>query len=533
VSLSTPPLSDKLAELAETFRGRDIFSAEASALLTSLRQAYPDFEKVLARRFSRFSAAQQQVLIGVLQGAAGPESVPFFTQWSQNQELPIATRVRALTALEHLGHVAEPGTRDALLQAEQLLQHLQAEAPSPLTDDGQLLPAWHSAVLSLPQALALALVRELTPVRPLVALAVIRSLRSAVGAQEFVTLADSLAHIPVLDSVAELQDMLATTSDKTLHKAVKKALHRLKARGLMFDADPHQPHTVVLGSVTHRLEKCLASHVDPNGDRALWMIRTKAFGGYHLAYLIINYGTGIQMAMGLQATRRELPDLLEKAQAHVPLVEIDPPYAQALVQLAHQMNLETRTPVPEEYFAVRDIIGEPAAPFDQALIYSVLSAADLDEAQAYGDYASDLLTLPEFAGWTLPATVVQKYADQLREIEDSQIVVSSTLKQERMHEVRARALEEVLAARTRWLMRLRLEEMAYYLLRTDRRREALWAVAAARSLDTENPDRLRRNPFAGALLERSLEAAKARPGSRIIQPFARAADADESRRVII
>ena len=60
-------------------------------------------------------------------------------------------------------------------------------------------------------------------------------------------------------------------------------------------------------------------------------------------------------------------------------------------------------------------------------------------------------------------------------------------------------------------MRLRLEEMAYYLLQTERRREALWAVAAAQSLQQDHPDRLRHNPFAGALLERSIEGAKTRP----------------------
>jgi hypothetical protein len=39
-------------------------------------------------------------------------------------------------------------------------------------------------------------------------------------------------------------------------------------------------------------------------------------------------------------------------------------------------------------------------------------------------------------------------------------------------------------------------------------------------LEDDNPHRLRRNPFAGALLERSLDLAKARPSSgRIILPF--------------
>jgi hypothetical protein len=85
-------------------------------------------------------------------------------------------------------------------------------------------------------------------------------------------------------------------------------------------------------------------------------------------------------------------------------------------------------------------------------------------------------------------------------------------------------------------MRLRLEEMAYYLLRTERHREALWAVAAAQSLEDDNPHRLRHNPFAGALLERSLELAKARPSSgRIILPFSQlpgGGGSSESRLII-
>ena len=105
----------------------------------------------------------------------------------------------------------------------------------------------------------------------------------------------------------------------------------------------------MVGTVTHRLEKCLSSHIDGAGDRALWMIRTKAFGGYNIAYLVINYGTGIQLAMGLQATKRELPGLLEKAQERVRLIELEPIYCQYQVALAHQMNLETHTPVPEEF----------------------------------------------------------------------------------------------------------------------------------------------------------------------------------------
>ena len=342
-----------------------------------------------------------------------------------------------------------------------------------------------------------------------------------VDAKDRLALIECLAEMPIPESVAALLDFLRDTTDKALQKTIKRALHRLKAQGLAVDSDVHRTHTAMVGTVTHRLEKCLASHIDAAGDRVLWMIRTKAFGGYNIAYLVINYGTGIQMAMGLQATKRELPALLEKAQERVRLIELEPTYCQYQVALAHQMNLDTHTPVPEEFFAVRDIVGEATTQFERGIIYTVLSAADLQEVQAYSDHAADLLALPEFSGWTLPASLIQKYADQLREIEESQIIVSQALRKERQGEVYAQATEEALGAHSRRLMRLRLEEMAYYLWQTGRRREALWAVAAAQSLQEDNPERLRRNPFAGALLERSIEGAKARPSSRIIQPFAR------------
>jgi hypothetical protein len=114
---------------------------------------------------------------------------------------------------------------------------------------------------------------------------------------------------------------------------------------------------------------------------------------------------------------------------------------------------------------------------------------------------------------------MQKYGDELHNLAESQIVVSEVTQRQRVSAIYERAAEEALGEQSRYIMRLRLEEMAYYLLQTDRRLQALWAVAAARSLEDNDPERLRRNPFAGALVERSLESAKRRPSRNIILPF--------------
>jgi hypothetical protein len=348
---------------------------------------------------------------------------------------------------------------------------------------------------------------------------------------------DSLAGIPLAESAATLHDILAKTTDKAAQKAIKKALHRLKASGVAVQ-EVQQKSRATVGTVRHRLEQCLASHIDSAGDRIIWMIRTKSFGGYHIAYLAINYGTGIKFAAALPASKRDLPELLARAQEHAPLIELDPDYCQFQVARAHQMNLDTGAPVPEEFFAIRDIIGETELTFEKAIIYTALSETELQEAEAYGHHASDLLNLSEFAGWMLPTSIIQKYGDELHHLEESQIVVSEVTQRQRVSAIYERAAEEALGEQSRYMMRLRLEEMAYYLLQTDRRLQALWAVAAARSLEDSDPERLRRNPFAGALIERSLESAKRHPSSNIILPFsppaapAQAAQ-EESSRIII
>ena len=476
--------------------------------------------KFLEHRFARLSAAQQQVILALLEAAPAPDLGPLLQQWSRSAALPLPTRARAIEVQEHGNGPVDTAYRDGLVHAARLLHQLRTAEPSPLDENDALASPWSEELAQLPLDLRLDVARELGVEHADLTLAVLRAIRPAASGRDTGPFVEALADIPLTGSALLLQELLEETTDKGLQKAIKKALHRLKVQGVTFAEVQPKRHTAVVGAVTHRLEKCLASFIDGAGERMFLLIRTKPMGGYNLAYLVINYGTGIRYALGLQASKRELPEILEKVQGPAPLIELEPSYCQYQIALAHQMNLETNTPVPEEFFTLRDIIGECNTTFERAIIYSALSDADLDAAKTYDTYADKLLDLPEFAGWTLPASIIQKYGDALREIEQSQIVVSPAMQQERINEIHTRAMEEVLGERSRRLMRMRLEEMAYYLLRTDRHREALWAVAAAQSLEDDNPHRLRRNPFAGALLERSLDLAKARPSSgRIILPF--------------
>ena len=507
-SVVKPSLAQRLASLAE----------EADADVQHLRREYADFDKFVAQRFGRLDEAQQRVVLAAVRAADAADLAPLLERWSGASEVSLGVRAEALEVLEALGGPVDPDGLAALRQAAEVVRQLGADEPPELDDDERLTAPLGDVMRSLPLSLTVDVARQAALHDLARGLAVLRTVRPAVEAADLPLLVDGLAAIPLTGSAMMLMDILSDSPPKVLQKAIKKALHRLKSRSVVFN-DNQAPRQVVLGGAVSRLERCLASFIDGSGDRMILMVRTRPGGGYQIAYLVLNYGTGIRFAKALQVSRRELPELLESVQAQAPLIDLTPAHCQRQIALVQQMNLATRTPVPEEFFTLRDLIGEPETMPETGAIYEALSPQELEMARAQGDHAADLLELPELAGWTLPESVVQTYADALAEIDESKIVVSEAMQRERVDRVFEDAMQEVLGEESRAIMRLRLEEMAYYFLQTDRRLEALWALAAAESLLDDNPDRLRLNPFAGALLERSLEGAKKRPGSRIVMPF--------------
>lgn len=530
-----------IADLTAQAAAADLSPADARQQLDALRGDGQDLSAFLTRKGMRLPETQQQAILHVLHAAEATDFAPVLQQWSQTQTVPLRIRLRAVEILNHWAADIDRAQCNALQRAGALLDDLRAADAPALQEDGsgQLAEPSQGRVLDLPLRLALDVARDLALEQPHHAIAILQTLRPMADHQDRLAIADGLAGIVLPESAAVLQDMLGEASNKAAQKTIKKALHRLKAQGVHV-AEMAPGTNAVFGASGHRLEKCLASHIDAAGNRVLWMIRTKSFGGYHVAYLILNYGQGIRNAMGLSVTKRELPELIEKASGQSPLIELEPAYCQYQVALAHQMNLATGTPVPDEFFSLRDVIGETDVAFDKAIVYTALPDHEVEQIDVYESFVDDLLNVPEFVGWRLPDAMLQSYGDQLRDLEQSQIVVSNMAQRERISAIYEEATEEALSGEARRIMRLRLEEMAYYLLQTERRREALWAVAAAKSLETENPERLRRNRFVGALLERSLESVKQRPSRNIILPYTAPAAAapsrepqGEARRIII
>ena len=129
---------------------------------------------------------------------------------------------------------------------------------------------WMRRVRALPLPLAVDVARQAAASDLARALAVLRTVRPQIETQDLPVLVNGLAAVPLTGSAMMLQDILADSPPKALQKSVKKALHRLKSRGVVF-GDSQGTRQVVLGNTAGQLERCLASFIDATGDRMILM----------------------------------------------------------------------------------------------------------------------------------------------------------------------------------------------------------------------------------------------------------------------
>jgi hypothetical protein len=322
---------------------------------------------------------------------------------------------------------------------------------------------------------------------------------------------EALSTIATPDAAALLTQIAAKTEAKALQKAARRALYRLKTMGVDTESVlPQEPRKSVLEVPKLPIVAALASQIDFEGSRALYLARRRPFSGLVFVSLIINDQRGVLDCHAFPVTKKDLTRIVADIQADERLthVELPPAYVQQLVEESYQRNLSTGTPVPRDFQGLRDLIGTSDTPWEKRPIYHVVSPEEIQAQPAWLSLSGRLLDVKEFQGWHLPWEVVQKYRDEVKRTAESPIIVSPALQQERIEALQKRTLHEIFEAEQCALYRVRLEEMAYLLWQTKRLDEAKRALAGALALQGDDVDPAA-HPFLRALFTRSVEMAEA------------------------
>jgi hypothetical protein len=320
----------------------------------------------------------------------------------------------------------------------------------------------------------------------------------------------ALGALPDGSAATTLARLAETATDKEQRKAARRALFRLRGRGIAVPAEPEAARPAATPMQPRAtLYRALATNSDGVGSRALWLFAERPLGGVYLLAFVLNDVVGMKDAYTRDSTRKKLAarEAEMREQEGMTWIELPIPYAQWLIQEAVALNAESGFPVPTDYRLWREVIGEPAQTFERPLAYEEVSRFEVKMRPELARESPRLFEEPELAGWLLGFKDVQPYATELRRARESRLVLSAESEEQRAERVRGQAIRDLFTPAQRRALQRRLEETAYLFLRTERPQPAKLAVAAAVELADTDPVLLSRHPFVQALVDRSIELA--------------------------
>lgn len=298
---------------------------------------------------------------------------------------------------------------------------------------------------------------------------------------------------------------IVSALEKSREKAFRTVARRIRYRLLRAGVTvPERSPPSPSPGPTWTLKEAWASPVDGTGSRAFWLAAEGAYGEWLRLTLVLNDQVGILDAVGGPIAKKRITVELQhlNRHEHPRWIRLPPDYTRGLISEA--LALHTGEPPHGEFLRWQAFLGGP--PTSRLLIAEHLDPERIRADPTLLDHSEEILTQPELAGWFFDPDGVQSAALELEEARASRLILSDTQKAEREALILARTADERFTERERTRWRRRLEETAYLFWRTERQREARFALAAALALgDTERAPR--HQPFCLAVVRRSFEVA--------------------------
>jgi hypothetical protein len=296
----------------------------------------------------------------------------------------------------------------------------------------------------------------------------------------------------------QINDILAMTDAGEVKKEAKRALHRMRSRGLDVSIPEEAGSSVLERRILPEDPDlpCYLSPVSGNGSRIVFLARYVR-GGVGVFQAELNDEEGlVEFAggtIGRSRYRNLSRDLLGDPKRA--LLEITYEEAWQRISLAAAHNRETSRPLPEGYLDAKNSLPEPkknvlesgtpegTPPSDPR---SLFDRDEIGHDQSLIREAAELHDLEEFSDWMLDEETLKTVQSKLEEVESGQVTINDQQKVEQVQKILDQAVESLLEGeerRTRY--QNRLFEMAEYLHRTGRTEPAKKAAAAAWQLSLE------------------------------------------------
>ena len=304
-----------------------------------------------------------------------------------------------------------------------------------------------------------------------------------------IAIAHALGQIAAPEAAAMLAEMEVGTSGR-LRREIRRSLFRLRQHGIEAPVIAHTGAIAVRPAEGDTGLSGMMSIADADGARIVWMVKSRSGGGLKRLWALTSDKDGLLAVTAESFSRKELrADRAELEQrAGAPMVEADWRLVDFIMCEAYRRSSDERRARVGNFLTLRTEMVPDAPPADfRHPVYDEFAA------EAAGDPSADLMNEPDIAAYMLPRDAIQPFADETVQLQQSMLVLNRMVQEERVNTVLERAIEQILTGDLAYRLRRRLEDTAYYFVRTGKRAQAAWAVAAAAKL--RDQVELKRIPF--------------------------------------
>lgn len=314
----------------------------------------------------------------------------------------------------------------------------------------------------------------------------------------------SLGKIQSFKAAQFLAELNASHPDKSLRKAARKSLYKLRSAGIEIELT-HKP---LLGELKHQRYKGLISPVDGTGTQLVMLTQEMLAGDLHLLQVVTSDEQGIIECSSRRGLTKKmfakLPETfaLQTGANSAMFVEADYDYAMTLILEAETLT-ET---IPEEYTENKELFELAQAQPIENPVFRMLDVENLKNQPYFLRTSADLFQNDVFLSWHLPVNETAEYAQELLDQQDSVLELSPQFQQQRKEEVYLKIIASSVTEEFLKHLQRRLYIMTYIFLTQNNEEDAKKAMAAAMTLPETPQERLKDHAFLRQLLLVSLEA---------------------------
>ncbi|MFQ5694147.1 MAG: hypothetical protein ACE5IM_14050, partial [Nitrospinota bacterium] len=338
--------SEFLHKILDAFKQENGFQ-ETEELVAELKGWTGNYLSALVSQIQEARAEERLEILDLIAHLEDPRVIPYLERLIFESSVDLQAKRRATEILEQLGRPLEVGMSECLDNAAAILEGVPSLKPESFHGSHPLFVKF----VRLPPALRQATLIGLASSAPQVAINFIELLCSREPRPHPETV-EALVLLEDARAAKILQGFLEGELDKETTRLVRRALYRLKSRGIPVGEEP--PASKGGGRGIFRPvvtpPQGFMSVVDGSGTRVVWLAKPLPGGRRLLFQTILSDERGMldfsAMEISLRSFRSYVEELTTQ-QKDFPVAEVPAAYAASLMEEAYRLSQERKEEIPQ------------------------------------------------------------------------------------------------------------------------------------------------------------------------------------------